>query len=202
MTNTTNLAPLTHNTVLMALGIILFWWAFAVPVHAQTESEAGNNEIPIAYDEYYEAKLGYDVVFHTYICECQYDNAQILPGDGNDSETECLDSRIGDPDEIDEIATCAQQVASEAGDPPAWAKDVMDCRINNYQSAMQCLQNINPEGDCSNSMLEQVRACHIISFGEGEGEDCSAHRDGEYEDGAAWLVNVEHEIQNQCIENQ
>lgn len=148
--------------------------------------------------DYYEARLSYELEFFTYICSCQYDNPEILPGDGYDSEQACLKGQVGDPEEIEEIASCARDVSADATEPPAWAANVTDCHIDNYQSASQCLQALDAEGDCSQSTLEQVRQCHIMSFGEGEGEDCDAHLQADSPD-PEWLMLVQEDIQDQCL---
>lgn len=148
--------------------------------------------------DYYEARLSYELEFFTYICSCQYDNLEILPGDGYDSEQACLDGQVGEPEEIVEIASCAREVAADASEPPAWAANVTACHIENYRSARQCMQALDAEGDCSQSTLEQVRQCHIMSFGEGEGEDCDAHLQADSPD-PEWLMLVQEDIQDQCL---
>jgi|GEM_PF-6829134 len=148
--------------------------------------------------DYYEARLGYELEFYAYICSCQYDNPEILPGDGYDSEQACLDAQVGEPGEIDKIASCARDVAAEAGEPPAWAADVTACHVDNYQSARQCLQALDAAGDCSQSTLGQVRQCHIMTFGESEGEDCDTHLQSDSPD-PGWLTLVQDEIQRQCL---
>lgn len=153
----------------------------------------------VAFGQYYETRLSYESDFYTYICRCQFDNAQILPGDGYDSEQECLDSQLGDLNRMDEIASCAQQISIDAANPPGWAKDVMDCRIANHESALQCIRKLDLEDDCSETALAQVRHCHIKTFGEGDGDDCDAYMEpGGTDEG--WLTLVEFEIRNQCIE--
>ncbi len=158
-----------------------------------------DNDDAIEYGEYYQASLGYDVEFYTYICECQYDNAEILPGDGFDSEQECLDNQLGDADEIDDIASCAQQISNEASEPPSWAEDVMDCRIDNHQSALSCLQDLDAAGDCSGDMLNQVGQCHAQTFGEGDGDDCDAYFEETGSDDG-WMTIIEFDISSECLD--
>ena len=146
--------------------------------------------------DYYEARLSYELDFYTYICNCQYDNPAILPGDGYDSAQACLDAQVGEPEEIDEIASCARDVAAEAAESPAWAAEVTACHVDNYPSARQCLHALDAEGDCSQSTLEQVRQCHIMSFGEGE--DCDGHLQADSPN-PEWLMLVQDEIQRKCL---
>ena len=184
------------SVILLLAGLVMAGAGYASQTPSN-QNEGGENGA-IEFGEYYQASLSYEAEFYSYMCECQYDNPQILPGDGFESEQVCLDSQLGDVDEIDEIAACAQQVSNEADEPPAWAEDVMNCRIDNHQSALQCLRNLDAAGDCSPEMLEQVGRCHVQTFGEGEGDDCGAYLEA---DGTSdgWMTLVESDINSKCL---
>ena len=162
-------------------------------------ADTSDNADAVSLGDYYEARLSYEVDFYTYICRCQYDNAEILPGGGYESEQECLESQIGDPDEIDEIASCAQDISDQAENPPAWVEDVVACRTDNHQSARHCLGDLDLEGECSESILQQVGMCHQTSFGENQREECDSHFE-ETGDQDGWLALADSDVARQCIE--
>ncbi len=157
-------------------------------------SESGSPDI----GAYYESKLGYEKDFWSFICTHHYDTPQVMEGHEYDSSQACLESRVGPAEAIEEIATCARQVADDKREAPDWAGVATQCHIDNYQGAQSCLAGLDLDSNGSEATLEAVAQCHRASFGEGDGRDCDAHITEESPD-PGWLAIVHNRIMSECL---